>query len=113
MTFPKPINAKGAPVPEETVNRLWDRSGARCEAIFDNGNRCDVRFVSCASIKFKRYRTHHIKFRSRFGSNDLINLVMLCTGCHEAVHKGKEGWAKRYRTHKWQFEGRTEADAEL
>ena len=52
---------------------------------------------------------HHKKFRSRGGSNDPINLVPLCLKCHADVHAYRGAWAKKYRTHRHQQEGKTEA----
>jgi hypothetical protein len=59
---------------------------------------------------------HHMKLKSRGGSDDPQNLVQLCgrfeDDCHGKVHRYEGDWTKRFRTHSWQEESMTEADAE-
>ncbi len=52
---------------------------------------------------------HHMKFRSRGGSDDPVNLVSLCRNCHDKVHAHFLGTG-RWRTFSWQDEGYTEDD---
>jgi 5-methylcytosine-specific restriction endonuclease McrA len=52
---------------------------------------------------------HHKKYRSRGGSDEEINIALLCMECHKAVHNAEEN-TKRYRTHSWQAEGQIEED---
>lgn len=50
---------------------------------------------------------HHMKFKSRGGSDDPINLITLGRLCHRSVHDHKQG-TEMFRTHRWQKEGETE-----
>ena len=58
-------------------------------------------------IQYGRFSIHHKKYRSRGGSNDPINLCLLCLECHTATHDGKKSHAK-YRTASYQKEGQSE-----
>lgn len=58
----------------------------------------------------RNVQMHHRKYRSRGGSDDPKNLVPLCRVCHFDVHSHKPG-TEKWRTHRWQEEGQTEADA--
>lgn len=53
---------------------------------------------------------HHKKYKSRGGSDRPTNIAHVCTPCHTAIHAHLAGTAK-FRTHRWQEEGRSEADA--
>ena len=52
---------------------------------------------TCQVCKAKntRLEVHHIKYRSQGGTDDLDNLITLCTDCHKKVHSGKLNINKR------------------
>lgn len=56
-------------------------------------------------------QAHHKKYRSRGGSDELVNLADLCAFCHDAVHRHRPGTG-RWRTPSWAPEGTSEADHE-
>ena len=93
----------GKPVPQDTVDQLWERSQSRCEVVID-GIRCKK------YVPKDRFNIQHIKSRGRLGSNNLINLMTICFAHHQDVEQHKGFWTKRYRSHFWQIEGKTEAD---
>lgn len=69
---------------------LWQRAGARCEQILEDGTRCR---------RMGRDPDHKIKRRTK-GSNTrddrLSNLQLLCGRCHELKHPEKyPRWTKR------------------
>ena len=37
-------------------------------------------------------QVHHVLYRSQGGSDDLHNLVLLCTGCHSRAHSSKKAF---------------------
>jgi 5-methylcytosine-specific restriction endonuclease McrA len=45
-----------------------------------DGWRCQV----CGSMQ--NLQVHHLKFRSRSGSDEEQNLITLCAECHEQIH---------------------------
>ncbi len=47
------------------------------------GWRCQV----CGSTQ--DLQVHHKQLRSQLGSDDEMNLITLCAGCHEALHSGR------------------------
>jgi len=53
--------------------RVLDRDGWRCQV--------------CGSTA--ELQVHHLKFRSRLGSDTLDNLIVLCAGCHRFQHFGR------------------------
>lgn len=81
-----------------TLAALRARSRGVCEAGLPGCQRAPV-------------QAHHRKYRSRGGSDALVNLDDLCAPCHEAVHRHRPGTA-RFRTPSWAPEGTTEADHE-
>jgi len=87
---------RGEPIPDSTVTLIYDHDRGRCR-------HCQVR------VPFGRFPIHHKKYRSRGGSNDPINLVLLCLDDHTKTHAGKKSHAK-YRTRSWQNEGESEAE---
>jgi 5-methylcytosine-specific restriction endonuclease McrA len=87
---------KSRKLPDELLRQIFREQGGKC--------------AECYSAQLDTH-PHHIKYRSRGGSNDRKNLVWLCRRCHNLTHSGHPDMA-RYRTHRWQDEGQTEADAE-
>lgn len=82
---------------------------ADLQALLARSNgRCEASLYGCFG---QATHIHHKKFRSRGGSNRLVNLCHLCARCHNGVHAYKPGTAG-FRTHGWQEEGQTEADEE-
>lgn len=86
---------RGAAIPEETKLLVWRRDRGVCQRCM----RYDV-----MGIDF-----HHMKYRGRGGSNDAINLVLLCSQCHRAVHDHKTN-TSQFRTASYAVEGTSEAD---
>ena len=88
---------RARPIPKKTIEALRKRSGNRCEARLPG---------ICCGYPIS---AHHKKFRSRGGSNDLVNLACLCHRCHRAAHDEKPG-TRKWRTSSWQEEGEWEVD---
>src|SRR5687768_7037411 len=44
----------------------------------------------CGRCGFRATEVHHRLYRSRGGTDDLLNLVALCQTCHMAVHSASE-----------------------
>jgi 5-methylcytosine-specific restriction endonuclease McrA len=51
-------------------HKVLERDGWRCQC--------------CGSMQ--NLEVHHLKFRSRSGSDEQQNLITLCTDCHSHVH---------------------------
>ena len=49
-----------------------------------------------------------MKYKSRGGSGDPINMVRLCRACHRAVHDHRGEWTKHFRAYSYAEEGITE-----
>ena len=64
-------------IPNKTRKEVTDRSGGLCECIHNNGQRCP----NPAGSK------HHVKFRSRGGSNDASNIIDVCIWCDDKIHR--------------------------
>ena len=69
--------------------------------------RCEASLRGCYGVAV---HAHHKKYKSRNGTNALVNLAHVCVFCHHAIHGHKDGTAK-FRTHTWQDEGKSELDA--
>lgn len=85
---------KGQEIQPATRAALLDRSRGFCEA----------GFKGCAG---RGDQAHHRKYRSRGGSNALVNLAWICSPCHDATHRHRPG-TERMRTPGWAEEGQTE-----
>jgi 5-methylcytosine-specific restriction endonuclease McrA len=59
----------------------------RREVLRRDGYRCTS--PGCGSARF--LEVHHVVPRARGGGHELDNLVTLCSGCHQAWHRRKEG----------------------
>ncbi len=64
---------------------------ARCNSL------CEARTRACSG---RGNQAHHVLRRSQGGSNDLGNLLWVCRGCHDFIHKHieqayKQGWLKK------------------
>ena len=57
---------------------------SRREAVLNRDNYT----CQCCGKKHTRLEVHHIVFRSRGGTDDEKNLITVCKGCHDAIHKG-------------------------
>jgi 5-methylcytosine-specific restriction endonuclease McrA len=55
----------------ELHRRVLERDGWRCQV--------------CGSMQ--HLQVHHLKLRSRSGGDEEQNLITLCAGCHEQVHR--------------------------
>ena len=65
-------------IPPATRRAVLARDGHRCRA------------KGCGRRHF--LEVHHLKPRSQGGSNDVANLISLCSGCHALLHeKGLSG----------------------
>jgi 5-methylcytosine-specific restriction endonuclease McrA len=53
----------------------------RKQVLRRDGWRCQV----CGSMK--DLQVHHKTLRSQQGSDDDLNLITLCAGCHEGLHR--------------------------
>lgn len=54
---------------------------------------------TCQICKAKnvRFEVHHIIFRSNGGTDDVENLVCLCSSCHKDLHAGKVTFSKKMK----------------
>ena len=84
------------PVPRKTKEELWER----CRGI------CEARLSRCT---YQAMDPHHKKFRSRGGSDALINLAAVCRACHDMIHENTPEGA-RFRTRSYQREGENEEE---
>ena len=57
----------------------FDRDGGRCRA-------CDDRVVYGSTDPFKRSHPHHLRYRSKGGSDDTANIATVCACCHALIH---------------------------
>lgn len=76
--------------------KLANARGAACEACGYNKN-------------FFSLETHHIIPKAKGGSDNLSNLQLLCSNCHQAVHCGygkKEDYIKKYDLHRINYKNR-------
>jgi len=90
------MTKRGKPIPDKVLKEVYERQRGRCA------------FCNCVQLDTA---PHHVKYRSRGGSNEAKNLKWLCRPCHNRAHKGDPELA-RFRTYTWQEEGQTEADAQ-
>jgi 5-methylcytosine-specific restriction endonuclease McrA len=60
-------------------HEVWERSGGFCEE--PGCNRC---------IDEETFEMHHIKHKSKSGSDDKSNLRACCRRCHRKHHKDRE-----------------------
>ena len=51
-----------------------------------DGNRCV--FCGAEETKNCRLQLHHLKYRSKGGTNSPDNLVLVCPNCHKCIHGG-------------------------
>ena len=91
---------------KKTLKQLYERAYNMCEATIES----EWYFHRCNTIA--NLEPHHVKYRSRGGSDKLINLALLCHKCHDCVHGITGDWTKKYRTFSFQNEGETEYDYE-
>lgn len=88
---------RAQPIPQKTKREVWERDGGICQR--------------CGTMKCGPLHPHHKKYRSRGGSNSVINLVLLGAGCHRAVHNHAPNTAQ-FRTPSWAPEGTSEIEAQ-
>ena len=69
---------------------VYTRSRGRCET------RCSPR------CRGKGDQVHHRKLRAQGGTNDLVNLLHVCTPCHDAIHSaGEAAYQAGLLVHGW------------
>ena len=74
-------------VPINLKQKVYERDGDSCKLCLD-------------LIKEKEREIHHIVPVSESGSDDLMNLILLCNNCHTTVHKkGHENYYGKFRTY--------------
>lgn len=88
---------RGQSIPAKTRRLIHERSSGMCEATLPG----------CTG---KIDHIHHMRLRSRGGSNDPRELAAVCFPCHGAIHAHKPG-TNRFRIFSWQKVGETEANA--
>ena len=65
-------------MPAKVFHQVQLRDQGRCCYTNEKGQRCSS----------KRFlEVHHLKPVSQGGNNDLINLMLLCSGHHKALHR--------------------------
>jgi 5-methylcytosine-specific restriction endonuclease McrA len=62
-------------------SELYDR--LRQRIMKRDGWQCQI----CGSRQ--NLQVHHKQLRSQQGSDDDLNLITLCTGCHEGLHRSR------------------------
>ena len=62
-------------VPPSMMRLVWHRDGGHC------------RIPGCRSSRF--CEVHHLVHREHGGSHEASNLILLCSACHAAHHRGK------------------------
>ena len=82
-------------------------SKRRAEVHARSNGDCEAGLPGCTRAA---QEIHHIRLRSRGGSNDLRNLMDVCHSCHVRITLNKPG-TNRFRTYRWQKEGLRESDA--
>jgi 5-methylcytosine-specific restriction endonuclease McrA len=61
---------------------VYGRDGKQCQC-------CHVAVFEHPRDRQQQATVHHIKFKSDGGMDKHRNLVTLCRGCHEALHRGE------------------------
>jgi len=75
------------------------------EVVLDRAKgKCEARLSECQRTATQ---IHHIKLRSRGGSDEPINLMVVCLICHKNITENKPG-THRFRGHSWNVEGTDE-----
>src|SRR5207302_954642 len=74
---PKKESKNPVPIPERLKHQVQLRDQGRCAQVNDQGLRCSNR---------RWLDTHHIKPRSKGGSNSIENLITLCSAHHQMEH---------------------------
>ena len=88
---------RGKPIPQSTIDFVLRRAG----------NRCEIKLADICQNRIDDF--HHVKARSRGGSNYPVNILGCCRSCHDAVERHRPG-TDRYRTYSYQREGKRESD---
>lgn len=82
--LPKPRKGAATAMRRARTRLAHARFLAACVRVRErDAGRCRV----CGAAGWAE--VHHIRYRSRGGSDDLSNLVLLCKACHDAVHAGR------------------------
>lgn len=82
--LPKPRKGSATAMRRARTRLAHARFLAACVRVRErDAGRCRV----CGASGWAE--VHHIRYRSRGGSDELSNLVLLCKACHDAVHAGR------------------------
>lgn len=81
-------------IPEATYEALWARSGGQCE----------VQGTNCRS-SIAGQIPHHMKLKSRGGTDAVENLLCVCLPCHVDITLERGSMGERWTTHRNQPEG--------
>ncbi len=89
----QPGKRNTASIPPAVRRKVMVRSRHRCQR------------PGCGHTRF--LEVHHLVPRSRGGSNDLDNLICLCSGCHKLLHEDKAGFLVKspQMAYKWNSSG--------
>ena len=73
------------------------------EAVFNRDQNC----VKCGRTLYDEVAVHHRKLRKHGGADDIVNLIALCSTCHniapESVHQNpKNSYEAGYLVKSWQ-----------
>lgn len=79
----KPLQANPHRYDPEQTRRLLERSGGRCEAIWD-GVRCN------SKGDWRGLMRHHLTFKSHCGKDTDENMIIVCARCQSRFHSIKE-----------------------
>ena len=77
---------------ETTFNRHWGYQKGPNYGFANSREAClnrDNYTCQCCGAKNTRLEVHHIIYRSKGGSDELVNLITLCEKCHKLLHDGK------------------------
>jgi 5-methylcytosine-specific restriction endonuclease McrA len=79
---------------------VFARSRGYCEGMRPLGNPPGFRYRCNMPIEWDWFHLHHIVHLSLGGSDEISNVLALCTTCHSAAHgirvaSGKPQWSKK------------------
>ena len=87
------------------------RSNGQCEVYLPEYHESFERLFIRRCLR-KATEIHHLKYRSRGGTDSLDNLLHVCKVCHDRAGDSSDLWFSRYRAHRWQNNGVREIDGQ-